>query len=319
MKKQQRLRRLCSSSAVNDRIQGMANFKSNLLKFRKVFTFLPLEKLLLLFVKGTEFQGNTSKIIPPPDLYRSGTIRRATRDGINFELDNSCLMQWFVYWGLKDKTRDSLYSLVKPGDTILDVGTNIGETLLNFARLTGQGGFVYGFEPDERNHKNVLRNIELNRFENLHVFNLGVSDSKQTLKLFRVDPNNLGMNRILSETEAEQFDDFTTIEVDTIDNVIAENKIEKIDLIKIDIEGYEMHALRGARHLLETQRPKLFIEVGYTRMLKNGTSPNEMIAYLQSFGYEVRHSETDELIGKTHDFSPLGDGGIDVYAIAPSK
>lgn len=297
----------------------MTDLKTNLFKLRKIFTFLPFEKLLLLFVKGAEFQGNASKVIPPPDLYRSGTIRRATRDGVNFELDNSCLMQWFVYWGLKDKTRDSLYSLVKPGDKILDVGTNIGETLLNFARLTGPSGFVYGFEPDERNHKNVLRNIEMNDFENLHVFNLGVSDSKQTVKLFRVDPNNLGMNRILSEEEAERFDDFTTIEVDTIDNVIAGNNIEKIDLIKIDIEGYEMHALRGARHLLETQRPKLFIEVGYTRMLKNGTSPSEMITYLHSFGYEVRHSETDELIDDKYDFSPLGDGGIDVYAIVPSE
>lgn len=294
----------------------MANLKNYLLKLRKIFTFLPLEKLLLLFVKGSSFQGNVSKIIPPPDLYRSGTIRRATRDGINFELDNSCLMQWFVYWGLKDKTRDSLYSLVKPDDTVLDVGTNIGETLLNFARMTGKKGFVYGFEPDERNYKNVSRNIELNDFDNLHVFNLGVSDSRQTLKLFRVDPNNRGMNRILSETEAAQFDDFTTIDVDTLDNVIADNGIVKIDVVKIDIEGYEMHALRGAKELLTTHKPKLFIEVGYTRLLKNDASPNELVAYLHGFGYVVRHSETDELIGETHDFSPLGDGGIDVYAIA---
>ncbi len=294
----------------------MANLKTNLLKLRKIFTFLPFEKLLLLFVKGTEFQGNVSKLIPPPDLYASGTLRRATRDRINFELDNSCLMQWFVYWGLKDKTRDSLYSLVKPGDTVLDVGTNIGETLLNFARITGPGGFVYGFEPDEKNYKNVSRNIELNDFQNLHVFNLGVSDSMQTLKLFRVDPHNRGMNRILSEAEAAQYDDFTTIEVDTIDNVIAENGIAKVDVVKIDIEGYEMHALRGAKELLTTHKPKLFIEVGYTRLLKNCTSPNEMVVYLHSFGYVVRHSETDEQIGETHDFSPLGDGGIDVYAIA---
>lgn len=294
----------------------MANLKNYLLKLRKIFTFLPLEKLLLLFVKGSSFQGNVSKIIPPPDLYRSGTIRRATRDGINFELDNSCLMQWFVYWGLKDKTRDSLYSLVKPDDTVLDVGTNIGETLLNFARMTGKKGFVYGFEPDERNYKNVSRNIELNDFDNLHVFNLGVSDSRQTLKLFRVDPNNRGMNRILSETEAAQFDDFTTIDVDTLDNVIADNGIVKIDVVKIDIEGYEMHALRGAKELLTTHKPKLFIEVGYTRLLKNDASPNELVAYLHGFGYVVRHSETDELISEAYDFSPLGDGGIDVYAIA---
>jgi len=294
----------------------MSDLKNYLLKARKVFTFAPLEKLLLFFVKGSKFQGFASKIIPPPDLYPSGSMRRATTDGINFELDNSCLMQWYVFWGLTDKTRDSLYSLIRPGDVVLDVGTNVGETLLNFARLVGPNGRVYGFEPDERNFKNVPRNTGLNYFKNVRVFNLGVSDRKETLKLFRVDPHNRGMNRILSETEAAEFDDFTTIEVNTLDNVIAENALEKIDVMKIDIEGYEMHALRGAERLLSTQKPKLFIEVGYTRLLKNGTSPNEMVSFLHSFGYVVRHSETDELIDETYDFSPLGDGGIDVYAIA---
>lgn len=294
----------------------MANFKNNLLKMRKVFTFSPFEKVLLFFVKGSEFHGFLSKMIPPPDLYASGSMRQTTTDGINFELDNSCLMQWYVYWGLRDKTRDSLYSLIKPGDVVLDVGTNVGETLLNFARLTGPEGFAYGFEPDERNYRSVSRNIDLNEFKNLHVFNLGVSDSKQTLKLFRVDPHNRGMNHILSDTEAAEFNDFTTIDVDTLDNVIADNGIGKVDVVKIDIEGYEMHALRGAKELLTTHKPKLFIEVGYTRLLKNGTSPTEMVAYLNGFGYVVRHSETDERIDESYDFSPLGDGGIDVYAIA---
>lgn len=292
----------------------MTNLKATLLRTRKIFTFSPLEKMLLFFVKGSKFQGPLFKIIPPPDLYRTGSIRRTETDGINFELDNSCLMQWYVYWGLRDKTRDSLYSMVKPGDVILDVGTNVGETLLNFARLTGPKGRVYGFEPDQRNFANVQKNIELNDFDNVRVFNLGVSDEKSTLKLFRVDPHNRGMNRILSEAEAEEFNDFTTIEVDTLDATLAANGINKVDLVKIDIEGYEMHALRGGATLLKTQKPKLFIEVGYTRLIKNGTSPNEMVAFLHEFGYIVRHSETDEMIAADYDFSPLGDGGIDVYA-----
>lgn len=294
----------------------MSELKKSLLRMRKLFTFPPFERLLRIFVKGSKFQGFASKIIPSPDLYTSGILRRTRTDGINFELDNSCLMQWYVYWGLRDRTRDSLYSLVQPGDTILDVGTNVGETLLNFARLTGKAGFVYGFEPDEKNRASVLRNIALNEFDNLHVFATGVGDARETLKLFRVDPNNRGMNRILNDDDAIEFDDYTTIEVDTLDSILAKNGITKVDLVKIDIEGYEMHALRGARNLLETSRPKLFIEVGYTRLLKNGTSPTEMIGFLHHLNYEVRHSETDEIIGKDYDFAPLGDGGIDVYAIA---
>lgn len=243
-------------------------------------------------------------------------MRNVMRDGIRYQLDLSCMMQWYVFWDFKEKQRDRLYSMVNPGDVVLDVGTNIGETLLHFARLVGDAGYVYGFEPDEHNYSNVQVNISLNPSENLHVFNLGVSDRTDTVKLFRVDANNLGMNRILTEDEAAKFDNFTTIEVDTIDNVISMNEIDHVDVIKIDIEGYEMHALRGAANLIATQKPKLFIEVGYTRLINNGTGPNEMVEFLHQFGYTIRHSETDELIGADYDFSPLGDGGIDVYAIA---
>ena len=292
--------------------------KQRLLGLRKVFTYAPFENVMLLMLKGSDYRGTAAKLIPPPDMYSAGSIKRVTREGISYELDRSCLMQWYIYWGLSDITRPKLYALVNKGDIVLDVGTNVGETLLNFAKLIGMDGFVYGFEPDEINFANVQKNIELNEFGNVHVFNFGISDRRETLKLYRIDPHNLGMNRILSDAEAAEFDDFTTIETDTLDNVIEQNKISRVDVIKIDIEGYEMHALRGARAVLEKHKPRLFIEVGYSRLLKNGTSPNEMVEFLDLLGYTVRHADTDEIIDASYDFSPLGNGGIDVYAL-PEK
>ncbi len=246
-------------------------------------------------------------------------MRSAVRDGIRYELDISCMMQWYVFWGFKEKQRDRLYSLVNERDVVLDVGTNIGETLFHFAQLAGANGFVYGFEPDNSNFANVQKNISLNDFRNIEVFNIGVSDKRETLKLYRVDSHNLGMNRILNEAEAAKYADFTTIETDSLDRIVLENKIEKVDLIKIDIEGYEMHALRGARQLLETFKPRLFIEIGYARLLNLGTSPAELISYLMKFGYKVFHAETEEEITDEYDFSPLGEGGIDVYAVAENR
>jgi hypothetical protein len=122
------------------------------------------------------------------------------------------------------------------------------------------------------------------------------------------------MNRILNDAEAAEFQEFSTIETDTLDNVVSDNGIGKINLIKIDIEGYEMHALRGAQKTLERFKPKLFIEVGYTRLLAHGTSPTEMVSFLHRLGYVIYHADTDERIDEKFDFSPLGDGGIDVYA-----
>lgn len=283
---------------------------------RRIFTRPFTERLLIRVVAGTEYGGFWSKFIPGPQLFREGTIRKVKRDDINYELDLSCLMQWYVYWGQVERQRSRLYSMTSEGDTVLDIGTNIGETLFHFAKVAGDSGFVYGFEPDQDTYRKVTNNIGLNTFENVHVFNTGVADKKESVKLFRVDPHNRGMNRILTEEESAGFEDSTTIETDTLDNILAENGISAVDLIKIDIEGYEMHALRGAVDTLRLYRPRLFVEVGYTRLIKNGTSPTELVKFLHDFGYTIRHAETDEVIGEEYDFAPLGDGGIDVYAEA---
>lgn len=290
-------------------------FKTKTLNlFRKTFTYSPFEKVLLSLVRGKDHQSLWSKFIPNPILYKENSKRRVERNNINYELDLSCLMQWYVYWDLHETQRDNLYGLVSKDNIVFDVGTNVGETFLNFAKLTGEEGFVYGFEPDEKNYKNVQKNISLNDFANIHVFNLGVSDKKETLKLYQVDEHNLGMNRVLQEGEASEDLDFTVMQTTTLDDIVKENNIPTIDLIKIDIEGYEMHALRGAKKILEEFKPPLFIEVGYTRLIKNGTSPNEMFKFLEGFGYTIYHGETLEKLSSDADYSYFGDGGIDVLA-----
>jgi hypothetical protein len=92
-----------------------------------------------------------------------------------------------------------------------------------------------------------------------------------------------------------------------------------VDAIKIDIEGFEMHALRGAEKTLRRFRPRLFIEVGYTRLLKHGTTPTEMIRFLEDLDYKAYHAETGDRVDTGYDFTPLADGGIDVYALPEQK
>jgi FkbM family methyltransferase len=295
------------------------SLKSKLLNpVRKLFTFRPLENVLLFFVRGKKYLGFSTSFIPNPVLYPFNSIRNVKRKGINYSLDLSCLMQWYVYWDFKARDRERLYSLVQPGQVILDVGTNIGETLLNFAKLTGEKGFVYGFEPDNTNYANVQKNIKLNTFRNVHVFNNAVSDKVETVKLFIVEPHNRGMNRILDEKK-HSGSDYTVMQTTTIDTIVRENNITKVDLVKIDIEGYEMHALRGGIETWKKFHPAFFIEVGYTRLLDNGTSPNELVKFLEDLGYECFHSETDKRIGADYDFAYLADGGIDIYALAAKK
>lgn len=76
---------------------------------------------------------------------------------------------WSVYFGLKDKSIEALFSLVGNEDKIVDIGGNIGRVALNFSRLKDSSGIVHTFEPDKINYRKLKTNVSLNSFENLHI------------------------------------------------------------------------------------------------------------------------------------------------------
>ena len=115
--------------------------------FRSVFKIGFLERVLLAVVRGAPYGSTLTKLIPNPHQYAPRTFRRVERDGIKWELDISCMAQWPMYWGLTEDSRKRLYSLIHRGNTVFDVGANIGETTLHFARLIGPEGQVFSFEP----------------------------------------------------------------------------------------------------------------------------------------------------------------------------
>jgi FkbM family methyltransferase len=302
---------------VEGQISLVNNFKKHLLSIRKVFTFSPIESLLLPIVRGGDATRAVNKLIPPPNLYLKGCHRkRVVRDGITYDLDRSCYTQWYLYWDLHDQTRDCLYSLVNKDDVVLDVGSNIGETLLNFAKLVGPQGYVYGFEPDQTNYQNLQANIALNSFSNVRTLNIGISDTRSTAKLFRVDDHNMGMNRILPEARQTGRQDYTTIETDTLDNTTSRLSIGKVGLIKIDVEGHEMNVLKGAQRLLSNLKPKLFVEIGHARLIRRNTSPNELLSFLENLGYATFDASKNEAISSETDLTYLGENTMDIYAVA---
>ncbi len=281
--------------------------------FRSVFKIGFLERLLLAVVRGAPYGSTLTKLIPNPHQYAPRTFRRVERDGIKWELDISCMMQWPMYWGLTEDARKRLYSLVHRGNTVFDVGANIGETTLHFARLIGPEGQVFSFEPDPYNHERARSNISLNDFSNITLLQVGMAEEEKEVRLFTVDQHNLGMNRILPEESSSGFDS-ALIRCRTLDSVVQDEDVSHVSLIKMDIEGYEMNALRGARGTLERFRPALFIEVGDSKLRENGSSAAELIRFLLEMGYRVFLAPNDEEIDDTFAF-PTDEGVyIDVFA-----
>ncbi|MFN0189591.1 MAG: FkbM family methyltransferase [Bacteroidia bacterium] len=220
------------------------------------------------------------KLVPPNYLYNKGKYRKVNRNGINYLLDISNVVDHSFYFNLEKPSYGSILSQIKKAKFILDIGGNIGTSALYFASIN-QTAKILSFEPHPDTFSKAVENIELNSFQNIELINLGLGTQQASLKLYEVDRHNPGMNRILSE-EADF--PFKIIEVDILDDILLKKEIKKVDFIKIDVEGYEFSVLSGAKETLKS-KPFLFIEVNDASLKENNSSAKELIELLMNAGY----------------------------------
>jgi FkbM family methyltransferase len=164
---------------------------------------------------------------------------------------------------------------------------------------------VLGFEPDSVNYQKALKNIGLNSFDNLEVVNKGLGPAEATARLFRVNEGNAGMNRILPETgEGERGPiGSDVIEIVALDDFAAERGLPPIDLIKIDVEGYEMNVLRGAQGILRQHRPILFIELDDDNLRVQNDSAAQLVSFLEGHGYRIYRADNKKKVTSADDFT----------------
>lgn len=265
---------------------------------RNIAKMPAIENYLASKTQGKTIHNFYAKLLPNNYQYDTNSIRYAKRDGIEFCLDISDYMEYVIYFGLVTEPREKLYGLVKENSTILDIGTNIGETLLNFAKRNTKGR-IYGFEPVPYLFRRVTKNISLNPFKNIEVNNIALSNTAETLYFDLPTNNNSGginMNKVASGTSEK-------VEARTLDSFIAEKGITATDLIKIDVEGFEMNVLEGAKNTLEQFSPTLFIELDDSNLRSKGSSSKELVSFLKDRNYRIFRADDDAEINPSTDFS----------------
>lgn len=267
---------------------------------KAVFKIPFLESLLAKFTQGKSPRNLFSRMPPLYDRYPKNSNRLVRRDGIAYELDLSDYMEWLVFWGIKSENRDALYSIIRPGWCMADVGANIGEVTLNLARLTGTTGRVHSFEPDEVAFARLNRNVELNgRPANIFINRLGLGDRSEELILQQEVDFNRGGSRIHRHLREGQ-----RIRIGTLDAYAGEKQVERFDLVKIDVEGYELRVLRGAEHLIHRCKPVLFVELDDQNLRSQGNSAVELVSFLESMGYmHIEDSLTGLPVDSTQSFA----------------
>jgi FkbM family methyltransferase len=147
--------------------------------------------------------------------------------------------------------------LIRRGDTVLDIGANIGMVTVHMANLVGSDGVVHAFEPNPRLVRMLRQTLHHHSLSHvtLHEFGLGPVESMLEL---RVPESDTGQGSFVWIKNTE---DCLSLQVPvrTLDDVAREQGIRHVSLLKIDVEGFEASVLRGAMQFLENVRPKAIL------------------------------------------------------------
>lgn len=226
------------------------------------------------------------------------------RFGIKLSLNlQEYLQSWIYVFGAYElPTVKFIRSYLRPGDTAIDVGGQIGYLSLVMATSADRAVSVLSFEPEHDNIRRFRTNVSLNQLRNIELIEQAAASSVGTLKLYLSADSNAGTHSTIRDNENVS-DKFIEIPCTTIDHEVLNRSLERVDLIKIDVEGGEIDVIKGALNTLSTLRPVVITELGDALQKARGLSTDEFKSFLSDLGYECYRINDNGTLA----LSPLGE------------
>ena len=175
-------------------------------------------------------------------------------------------------------------SMLKKGDTVIDIGANIGYYTLLMAETVGSEGCVYAFEPEPNNYGLLTKNIKANNYSNIIPVQKALSDKDGSIKVY-CDERNFSGATFAKENLAIKSNNFTEVLTTSLDKCFVDSKIR---LIKIDTQGAEGLIMAGAQSLLKNKNLIIFTEFWPYGLRNMGTDPKELLRTLREYGYTIK-------------------------------
>jgi len=258
-----------------------------------------LTKVIISLCRRLPFKTLERFLVKIYTLYKSFKKIRtviATIDGITYELDLDELMDSLIYFegSFEPYTTGAINKLCKEGMTVIDIGANIGCHTLLFAKLVGPRGKVIAFEPMSWAFSKLIRNIELNNFDNIILEKTALSNENnknQEVNFSCSWPISgiVDFKRYLAH-QAHIMKD--VVDFITLDDYVSKKGISKIDLIKLDVDGYEFKVIRGALETLKLYNPIIIMELAVYTLKEMGDKVTDLVSLLSDLGYKF-YSEKD--------------------------
>jgi FkbM family methyltransferase len=187
---------------------------------------------------------------------------------------------------------EAMSRLVQPGDIAFDVGANIGIYSAFLARLCGPAGRVWAFEPVPETYRRLRETLTLNGCDNAVTVEAAVSDKPGSARMNLFEPRFADLNTLGSPSVAmASWNTVSPIEsvivrACTLDEFCETQRIERINFLKVDVEGFELAVFRGAERLLGEQRVDyICFEIFQPALKDAGIESREVFAILRAHGY----------------------------------
>jgi FkbM family methyltransferase len=179
--------------------------------------------------------------------------------------------------------------IVRQGDVCFDIGANIGIYSCVLAQISRSAANIHSFEPADHIRKKLIRNLNLNSFQALNINPFGLGSENSEKEFFEVK-EGVYRGGVSSFVQNENYDSLgadnynaRTVPVRTLDSYVEDAGVESIKFMKIDVEGFEIEVIRGAKASIERFRPFILLEFDDNRHKGHA---DEMREFFLSLGYE---------------------------------
>jgi FkbM family methyltransferase len=229
---------------------------------------------------------------------------------------DACLMEVPIdmFWAFADGTyyeqnvTDWLVKLLSssPRKVFYDVGANYGYYCL---RLAGIAKHIHAFEPAAETHRVLLDNLRRNALTNVRLHKVGLSDRNgvEVMNIYSSSGNNSLFDRAVPRHSTSRLVRRELVDVVTLDGLFHRGELQPPDLIKLDVEGGELHALKGARETLRKYRPALLFEYFEPLCQAAGYSRTELLRELEEHKYTIYGLSSNVTDHKAYALSQFGD------------
>jgi FkbM family methyltransferase len=199
---------------------------------------------------------------------------------------------FFDYWGHDLADLRYLWRILRPGMVFLDIGAHHGLYSLVAAKRLGADSTVIAFEPSQNEFRRLRLHLRLNGMRSVRAESIALGATSSNQKFFQIISGDSTRGGLRPPASSDRVSE-TSVETARLDDCLARFALDRVDLVKLDVEGAELEVLQGASMVLTKFRPIFICEVLDATTQVWGYNAREIVLMFQRFDFQIFEAQLD--------------------------